>query len=212
MNSSRIVFHHGPNSRSTSTLMLLEELGAQYDMHVLNLVAGEQRQPAYLKVNPMGKVPAISHHGQLVTERPAVFTYLADLFPEAGLAPGLTEPLRGPYLRWMAFYGSCFEPAVMDHYMKNAVAAASTCPYGSYDDVLAVVEEQLATGPWLLGERFTAADVLWANALDYTMGFGLVPRKPVFEAYVARLKVRPAIIRAAAQDEALARAQQRAAA
>jgi glutathione S-transferase len=212
MNSSRIVFHHGPNSRSTSTLMLLEELGAQYDMHVLNLVAGEQRQPAYLKVNPMGKVPAISHHGQLVTERPAVFTYLADLFPEAGLAPGLTEPLRGPYLRWMAFYGSCFEPAVLDHYMKNAVAAASTCPYGSYEDVLAVVEEQLATGPWLLGERFTAADVLWANALDYTMGFGLVPRKPVFEAYVARVKVRPAIIRAAAQDEALARAQQRAAA
>ncbi|HEY4091827.1 MAG TPA: glutathione S-transferase family protein [Luteibacter sp.] len=212
MNSSRIVFHHGPQSRSTSTLMLLEELGAQYDMHVLNLAAGEQRLPAYLKVNPMGKVPAISHHGQLVTERPAVFTYLADLFPQAGLAPGLGDPLRGPYLRWLAFYGSCFEPAVLDRYMKHAVAPSGTCPYGDYDSVLALVETQLETGPWLLGERFTAADILWANALDYTMSFGLVMRRPVFEAYVGRLKVRPAIIRAAEQDEALARAQQRAAA
>ncbi|QWT19456.1 glutathione S-transferase family protein [Bacillus sp. NP157] len=212
MNSSRIVFHHGPQSRSTSTLMLLEELGAQYDMHIVNLVAGEQRQPAYLKINPMGKVPAVSHHGQLVTERPAVFTYLADLFPDAGLAPGLGDPLRGPYLRWLAFYGSCFEPAVMDHHMKNAVANPTTCPYGDYASVLGLVEAQLASGEWLLGDRFTAADILWANALDYTMSFGLIERRPVFEAYVSRLKVRPAILRAAEQDAALARAQQRVAA
>ena len=212
MNPNRITFHHAPNSRSGSTLMLLEELGAQYDMHVMNLAEGEQRRPAYLKVNPMGKVPAIQHHGGLVTERPAIFTYLADMFPEAGLAPGLGDPLRGPYLRWLAFYGSCFEPAVVDRHMKHEPAAPSMCPYGDFDTVIDMVEAQLATGPWMFGERFTAADILWASALDWTMRFGIVPRRDVFEAYVARLMARPAIGRAAAQDATLARAQSLAAA
>ncbi|MDR6937423.1 MULTISPECIES: glutathione S-transferase family protein [unclassified Luteibacter] len=212
MTPSRIVFHHAPNSRSGSTLMLLEELGAQYDMHVMDLTRGEQREPKFLKINPMGKVPAIEHLGGLVTERPAIFTYLADLHPEAGLAPGIGDPLRGPYLRWLSFYGSCFEPAVMDRFMKNAPAPVSTCPYGSFDMVLDQIEAQLAQGPWLFGERFTAADILWASSLDWTMKFGIVPRRDAFEAYVARLMVRPAIVRAAAQDAALARAQMLAAA
>jgi glutathione S-transferase len=192
--------------------MLLEELGAQYDMHVLDLTQGEQRRPAYMKVNPMGKVPAIEHLGGLVTERPAIFTYLADLYPEAGLAPGLGDPLRGPYLRWLAFYGSCFEPAVMDRHLKHDPAPVSTCPYGDYDAVMDAIEAQLSPGPWLFGERFTAADILWGNALDWTMKFGIVPRRDAFEAYVARLMVRPAIVRAAVQDTALARAQTLAAA
>jgi len=208
----RIKFHHAPNSRSGSTLMLLEELGAQYDMHVLDLRKGEQRQPGYMKINPMGKVPAIEHLGGLVTERPAIFTYLADLYPAAGLAPALDSPLRGPYLRWLAFYGSCFEPAVMDRFMKHEPGPPMTCPYGDFDTVIDLIEAQLVPGPWLLGETFTAADILWASALDWTMKFGIVPRRDVFEAYVARLMVRPAIVRAAIQDEALARAQSLAAA
>jgi glutathione S-transferase len=212
MNPNRITFHHAPNSRSGSVLMLLEELGAQYDMHVMNLAEGEQRQPAYLKVNPMGKVPAIQHQGGLVTERTAIFTYLADVFPEAGLAPGLGDPLRGPYLRWLAFYGSCFEPAVVDRFMKHEAAPASMCPYGDFDTVVDMVEAQLAAGPWMFGERFTAADILWASALAWTMGFGIVPRRDVFEAFVARVMARPAVVRAAAQDAALAKAQTLAAA
>lgn len=212
MNANRIKFHHAPNSRSGSTLMLLEELGAQYDMHVMDLTQGEQRRPEYLKVNPMGKVPAIEHLDGLVTERPAIFTYLADLYPEADLAPGLRDPLRGPYLRWLAFYGSCFEPAVMDRFMKHEPAPVSTCPYGDFDTVMDIIEAQLTTGPWLFGERFTAADILWASALDWTMKFGIVPRRDVFEQYVARLMVRPAIVRAVVQDAALARAQTLAAA
>ncbi|SEM52540.1 glutathione S-transferase [Luteibacter sp. UNCMF331Sha3.1] len=205
MNTSRITFHHAPNSRSGSTLMLLEELGAQYDLHVMDLTRGEQREAKYLRVNPMGKVPAIEHLGGLVTERPAIFTYLADLYPEAQLAPVIGEPLRGPYLRWLSFYGSCFEPAVMDRFMKHPAAPVSTCPYGSFDMVIDQVEAQLATGPWLFGERFTAADILWASSLDWTMKFGIVPRRDAFEAYVARFMVRPAIVRAVAQDAALAR-------
>jgi glutathione S-transferase len=97
----RVTFFHSPQSRSAGTRALLEELGADYDLHVLNLKAGEQREPAYLAVNPMGKVPAIHHDGALVTEQPAVFIYLADLYPAAKLAPPLGDPLRGPYLRWM---------------------------------------------------------------------------------------------------------------
>lgn len=212
MNANRIKFHHAPNSRSGSTLMLLEELGAQYDMHVMDLSQGEQRRPEYLKINPMGKVPAIEHRDGLIAERPAIFTYLADLYPEADLAPGLSDPLRGPYLRWLAFYGSCFEPAVMDRFMKHEPAPVSTCPYGDFDTVMATIEAQLTPGPWLLGERFTAADILWASALDWTMKFGIVPRRDVFERYVARLMVRPAIVRAVTQDAALARAQTLAAA
>ncbi|KAF1003656.1 MAG: Protein LigF [Luteibacter sp.] len=212
MNSHRILFHHAPHSRSTSTLMLLEELGAQYDMHVMNLAAGENRQPAYLKVNPMGKVPAIEHRGGLVTERPAIFAYLADLFPEAGLAPGLGDPLRGPYLRWLAFCGTCFEPALLDHLAKRPGMPVGQCPYGDFDMTMATVIKQLSEGPWLLGDRFSALDILWGNALAWAMSLGIVPRHDVFEAYVARLMARPAIQRAADQDAALSRAQMLAAA
>jgi len=208
----RIVFHHAPNSRSTSTLMLLEELGAQYDMHVMNLAAGENRRPAYLKVNPMGKVPAIEHRGGLVTERPAIFAYLADIFPEAGLAPGLSDPLRGPYLRWLAFYGTCFEPALIDHLLKRPASPVSQCPYGDYDTTMQTVATQLSKGAWLLGERFSAVDVLWGHALAWAMGTGIVARQEVFETYVERLMARPAVRRAADQDTALARSQMLAAA
>ena len=207
MTPNRITFHHAPNSRSGSARMLLEELGAPYDMHVLNLKHEDQRKPAYLAVNPMGKVPAIEYEGVLVTEQPAVFIYLADLFPDAGLAPGLRDPLRGPYLRWLAFYGSCFEPAVVDRAMKHPPAPLAMCPYGTFDTVIDLVETQLATGPWLLGDTFTAADVLWSSALQWTMGFGVVPRREAFEAYVARAMARPAMARAAADDAALAHSQ-----
>jgi glutathione S-transferase len=126
-----ITLFHAPNSRSGGALTLLEELGAPYDLHVLNLQAGEQRQPAYLAVNPMGKVPAILHGDALVTEQVAIYIYLADLFPQAGLAPGLTDKRRGPYLRWMAFYAACFEPALVDKAMKREPGPAMMSPYGS---------------------------------------------------------------------------------
>jgi glutathione S-transferase len=118
----RVTLFHSPNTRSTATLLLLEELGAPYDLKVVNMKAGEQRQPGYLAINPMGKVPALLHDGALVTEQVAVFLYLADLFPQAGLAPAIGDRLRGPYLRWMAFYGSCFEPAVVDRSQKREPA------------------------------------------------------------------------------------------
>src|SRR4030088_1085807 len=114
-----LVFSHSPSIRSSGTRILLEELSAPHELRVVNMKAGEQRQPAFLAVNPMGKVPAILHRGALVTEQAAIFIYLADLFPKAGLAPATDDRLRGPYLRWLGYYGSSFEAAVVDPGLKR---------------------------------------------------------------------------------------------
>ena len=204
MPHSAIEFFHTPHTRSGGTRALLEELGADYEMHVLNMKSSQQREGDYLAINPMGKVPAIRHGDALITEQPAVFIYLADHFASAGLAPPIGDPLRGPYLRWLAFYGSSFEPAVVDKAMKREAAAAAMCPYGDFDTMLGTLTSQLATGPWLLGEMFTAADVLWGTALSWTTQFGMVPEQPVIRAYIDRVLARPAMQRAAASDAALA--------
>jgi glutathione S-transferase len=202
-----VTLFHAPNSRSAGARVLLEELGADYDLHVLNFKKNEQREPAYLAINPMGKVPAVRHGDALVTEQAAVYMYLADLYPEAGLAPALDDPLRGPYLRWMVYYGSSFEPAVIDKALKREPAPLSMCPYGDYDTMLATLTQQLRAGPYLLGERFSAADVLWGTALGWTTSFKLVPALPEIAEYITRVTSRPAARRAAAADAELAASQ-----
>ncbi|MEO7052374.1 MAG: glutathione S-transferase C-terminal domain-containing protein [Rhodanobacter sp.] len=200
----RVTFFHAPQTRSGATRALLEELGVEADMHVLNLKAGDTRKPEYLAVNPMGKVPAIRHGEALITEQPAVMMYLADLYPAAGLAPPIGDPLRGPYLRWMVFYGSCFEPAVIDKSMKREPAAPSTSPYGDFDTMLGTLVDQLGRGPYLLGETFSTADVLYGTALNWMVQFKLVPETPLIRAYIDRVASRPAMQRAAAADAELA--------
>jgi glutathione S-transferase len=199
-----VTLFHAPNTRSAGVRVLLEELGADYDLHVVSFKKKEQRDASYLKVNPMGKVPAILHGAALVTEQPAIYTFLADLYADKGLAPALDDPLRGPYLRWMAFYGSSFEPALIDKAMKRDPIDPSLCPYGDYDTMLGTLTAQLRQGPYLLGERFTAVDVLWGTALGWTTAFKLVPELPEITAYIARVQQRPAFARAAAADAALA--------
>jgi glutathione S-transferase len=205
--SRRITLFHAPNTRSTGVRVLLDELGADYDLHVLDIGKGEQLAPAYLAVNPMGKVPAVQHGDALVTEQVAVYLYLADLYPEAGLAPAIGDPLRGPFLRWMAFYGSCFEPALVDRALKREPAPRGMSPYGDYDTTVKAVTDRLAAGTWMLGERFTAADVLWGTALTWTTSFKLVPVTPVIQAYIDRWNARPSVARVKARDAALAEAQ-----
>ncbi len=205
--STELTFFHAPQSRSAGVRILLEELGAPYRLHVLDLKAGEQRQPAYLAINPMGKVPALKDGDALITEQVAIYIYLADRFPQAGLAPAIGDPLRGPWLRWIAYYGSCFEPALMDRAQKHEPAARSSSPYGDYDTMLKTLTDQLAGGPWLLGDRFTSADVLWGTALDWTTQFKLVPELPLIRAYIDRVGARPAVQRARAADAALVAAQ-----
>jgi len=203
-NTDRITLYYSPQTRATGTRVLLEELGVPYDLHVLNMKAGEQRQPAYLAINPLGKVPTIRHGEAVVTEQVAIFIYLADLFPQAGLTPALDDPRRGPYLRWIAYYGSSFEPAVMDRFMKREPAPAMQSPYSDYDSMIGVLESQLSKGPYLLGEHMTAADILYGVALGWTMMFGIVPQKDVFVRYAESIASRPAFQRITAADVEMA--------
>jgi glutathione S-transferase len=202
--SDTVTLYHAPNSRSSAALTLLEELRAPYRLHVLNLNAGEQRQPAYLAINPMGKVPAVKHGDALITEQVAIFIYLADLFSDAGLAPKLGDPLRGPYLRWLAFYGACFEPAVGDRALKRDPAPPRMSGYGDYDMVLGTIVGQLRKAPFMLGDRFSAADVLWGSALTWTTSFKLVPELPEITAYINRWNSRPSVATVRAKDAELA--------
>ncbi len=202
-----LTFFHSPNTRSTGVLILLEELGAPYTLHLLNMKKGEQRAAEYLAVNPMGKVPAIKHGDAIITEQVAVYLYLADLFPAAGLAPAIGDPMRGPYLRWMAFYGSCLEPAIVDRSMKRESAAPSTSPYGDYDTTVETLTAQLAKYPCIAGDKFTAADVLWTTALGWITMFKLLPESPEIMNYLKRHGSRPAAERARAKEAELAAAQ-----
>jgi glutathione S-transferase len=198
-----ITLYHSPNSRSSGVLTLFKELAVPFELRVVNIKAGEQRQGAYLSINPMGKVPAVTHGHAIITEQVAIYIYLADLFPEAGLAPALDDPLRGPYLRWLVFYAASFEPAVVDRALKRDPAPATMCPYGDYDTMLNTLVDQLAKGPYLLGDRFCAADVLWGTALTWTTGWKLVPERPEITAYLARWSARPSVAKVKAIESEL---------
>ena len=191
--SQQITLFHSPQTRSSGALALLEELHAPYKLHVLNMKTGEHRQNAYLALNPMGKVPAILHGGALVTEQVAIGIYLGDLFPEAGMTPAVGDALRGPYLRWYVFYAACFEPALVDKAMKREPGSVAMTPYGDIDTTLNTVVGQLSKGPWMLGEKFTCADVLWGTALTWMTGFGLIEAVPAIKAYIDRWKARPSV-------------------
>ncbi len=122
------------------------------------------------------------------------------------MPPALTDPLRGPYLRWMVYYAACFEPAVVDRALKREPGMAAMSPYGDFDTMLDTLIAQLAKGPYLLGERFSAADVLWGGALGWTTRFGIVPETPEIAAYIARVGARPAVAKVRARDAELAAA------
>ena len=202
-----ITLFHCPQTRSTGVLALLEELKAPYSLHVLNMKAGEQRSAAYLDINPMGKVPAIKHGDALITEQVAIGIYLADLFPDAGITPALDSHLRGPYLRWFVFYAACFEPALIDKAIKREPGPVQMLPYGDFATTLSTLTTQLSKGPWLLGERFTAPDVLWGTALTWMTGFGLIEAVEPIKSYVARWQARPSVKRVAEIDAKLSAAQ-----
>lgn len=198
-----ITLFHCPQTRSSGALTLLEELGAPYTLRVLNMRAGEQRQAEYLAVNPMGKVPAILHGDALVTEQVAIGIYLADLFPEAGITPAIDSELRGPYLRWYVFYAACFEPALIDRSLKREAGPAPMMPYGDPTTTINTLVDQLSKGPWLLGEKFTAPDVLWGTALTWMTGFGLVDAVPPIKSYIERWNSRPSVKKVADIDARL---------
>jgi glutathione S-transferase len=204
---AKLTLYHIAPSRSSIVHWMLEEVGEPYDVHLLSMKRGENRAPEYLAVNPMGKVPALRHGDVVITEAAAICTYLADEFPRAGLNVPVGDPRRGTYLKWLFFGPSCIEPAIMDHaYPRKEAAPRPALGYGEYDTVVEVVAKAVAKGPYLLGEQFTAADVVIGSGLRWGTMFKLLPERPEFSAYMARLAQRPALQRAEAKDKELAAA------
>ena len=197
--SDRIIFYHNPQSRASIVHWMLEEVGADYEVRLIDFNAGENRTPEFLAVNPMGKIPTVVDRGVIVTEAAAIVAYLADRFPAAGLAPSTDSPERGAYYRWLFFGAGCIEPAVVDKmFQRPEVERKGAIGYGSYDDTVDTIEKALQPGPYLLGERFSAADVYIGAQLGWAGMFG-APRikdSPVIRADVERCTARPAYRRA----------------
>jgi len=190
----KVTLYSNPMSRGRTVQWLLDELGAPYEVKLIDLAKGEQKTPQYLAINPMGKVPAIVHRGVVVTEAAAICVYLADAFPQAGLAPKLDDPKRGTYLRWIFFGVGCFEPAVMDKMLgRPPVERTGAIGYGTYDTMLAALATALTPGPWILGERFSAADVFVGSQLHYAVMTKAIEPTPVIQKYVDRIAARPAL-------------------
>jgi glutathione S-transferase len=195
--------YHAIPSRSSIARWMLEETGEPYEVHLLSLPKGENRAPAYLAVNPMGKVPALDHDGTVITEAAAICAYLADTFSKAGLNVPVGDKRRGPYLKWLFFGPSCVEPAVTDRaFPRKEEARRGMLGYGEYDTVMEVLAKAVGPGPHILGEQFTAADVVIGSGLRWGMMFKLIPERPEFTAYVGRLSQRPAFKRAQEKDAA----------
>lgn len=191
-----ITLYFSVASRSFTAKWILEELGLPHRVKTIDLRKNEQKSADYLRINPMGKVPALTDGAAVVTETPAICLYLADRYGYGTLAPKIDDPARGAYLRWTVFSTAVFEPAIYLNEPKDAQAASGR-GWGERDTVLDVVEGAVTRGPWLLGDRFTAADVMLGAVLSVAIFNKRFPERDVLNAYNARLAARPAYQRAA---------------
>ena len=191
-----------PRTRSLRALWVLEEAGVPYERVRLDLSSGEQKSAEFRAINPMAKVPALTDGPVAVAELGAICAYVAEAHPEAGLAPPVGDPARGRYLRWLFFSPGCVEQAFLAK-SANVSVRQEAAGFGDFDRVFDVLEAAVATGPWLLGERFSAADVMIGLDLHFGIDiFKLVPSRPVLRAYVDRCLTRPALQRANAIEAA----------
>jgi glutathione S-transferase len=198
------LFHASP-SRSSIVLWMLEEVGEPYEVKLLKLSEGENRKPAYVAINPMGKVPALQHGDTVITEVAAICAYLADEFPAKKLNIPIGTPQRGVYLKWLFFAPGCIEPAVIDRAApRKEEPRRAMLGYGDFDTTMNVLAQAVAKGPYIMGEQFTAADVVVGSQIRWGMMFKMIPERPEFVAYAARLAARPAAQRAEAKDKAFA--------
>lgn len=201
----RLKLYHATPSRSSVAMWMLEEVGEPYEVVLLKLKEGDQHKPEYLAVNPMGKVPTLVDGETVASEVSAICCYLADAYPKAGLAPAVHDPKRGPYLKWLFYVPGCVEPAMIDKAFGRPPVPRSTAGWGDYDTVIAVLREAAGTAaPYILGERFSAADVVVGANLNWGMQFKLLPALPEFVAYTDTLKQRPALQRQLARDQEIA--------
>ena len=191
-----IKLYWSPRSRSFSAIWLLEESGLPYERVLTDISTGAQKAPEYLAINPMGKVPALQDGDAALGEAAAICAYIADRYPETRLAPDITDPLRARYLQWLFFTPSCMEPAIIQIYTKLEVPP-STAAWGSATQTFDVLDAALQKGPWILGDKFSAADITIGSGLNFAVRmFKLLPSRPSFDAYLDRIVARPAFQRA----------------
>ena len=197
-----ITFYTNPMSRGQIARWMLEEVGADYEQVLLDY-GTTMKAPAFLAVNPMGKVPAIVHGDKVVTEGAAICAYLAAAYPDVGLAP--TDDERAAYYRWLFFAAGPVESAITNNYLKVEVTPEQQpmAGYGTYDLVVDVLDKAVASRAYVCGDRFTAADVYFGSQIIWGVQFGSLPKRDSFMPYVERLTARPAYRKAKAIDDAL---------
>ncbi len=199
-----LTLYHASPSRSSIVLWILEELGVPYDIKLLKLSEGDNMKPDYLAINPMGKVPALKDGDTVITEVAAICTYLADAFPEKKLNVPIGTPRRGVYLKWLFFGPGCMEPAVIDRAApRKEDVRRGMLGYGDFDTTMNVVAKAVEKGPWIMGDQFTAADVVIGSHIRWGMIFKMIPERKEFLDYAARIAARPAAQRAEAKDKEL---------
>ena len=202
--SEALTFYTNPMSRGRIARWMLEETGCDYDTVLLEY-GTTMKAPDYLAVNPMGKVPAIRHGETVVTEAAAICAYLADAFPDAGLAPPPGNQKRGPYYRWMFFAAGPVEAVITGKSLGLLAPPdkAMMAGYGTYEETVDALERAISNGPYICGDQFTAADVYVGSQIGWGMMFGSIEKRPAFERYWERIGSRPAAVRARAIDDAL---------
>jgi glutathione S-transferase len=192
--------YHAPRSRSSRFIWLLEEIGEPYELEVVTIRRGDgSGKPDAENPHPHAKVPVLTHAGTTVFESIAVALYLTDAFPAKELGPRIGEPARGAYLTWLAYYAGVLEPAYTSKFMKIDVPRG-TAGWVSAEEAMAHVTGALRAAPYLLGERFSAADVLYGSTFALFLGGPMLPEDKTLRDYVLRCTARPAYQRAAAKD------------
>jgi glutathione S-transferase len=202
--TDELIFYTHPMSRGRVVRWMLEEVGQPYRTELLDY-GTTMKAPAYLSINPMGKVPAIRHGDTVVTEAAAICAYLADAFPGAGLAPPPGDRLRGPYYRWLFFVAGPLEAAWTNKAMGFVVPEERErmMGYGRFENVINALEGAVSQSKYVVGDSFTAADVYVGSNIGFGMDFGMIEKRPAFEQYWQRLSARPAAVRAKTIDDAL---------
>lgn len=197
-----IVLYHHPFSRAANAVWMLEEVGVPYELSFVDILKGGQKDPAILAKNPMGKLPTIVDGDVIVTEAAAIGLYLADRYALGTLAPATDDPARGAYLRWSLFAPSVIEPGSL---AKHAGwdFKASQAGWGEYAAMLDTMEHAVGGGEWLLGDRFSMADVIFGGTIRYMLQFKILEPRPAFLAYAERLGARPAVKRAEAKNQSV---------
>lgn len=200
-----ITLYHHPFSRSASVLWMLEETGVEHEVKYVDLKAGGQKAPEMLALNPMGKLPVLVDGDLAVTETTAIGMYLADRYAPGRLAPALDDPRRGTYFRWCSFSASVIEPGLL------AKAASweftpSSAGWGEYEAMLTAMQSAIGDGPYLLGETFSMADIVFGATVRFMLRFNMLEPRPAFTAYVDRLNARPALKKADARNQEIAKA------